>query len=174
MASQPSRRRGRDVSAAVAAQRQRRAQRIRDLQDDERFDRLRTRLARRVLVVVGYAAALISGAIAWVDPDGLAAAAAPVVFLVGVGVAFLLNRVLRHVAADDDDALDERLLALRDRAFYLSYPVLVLGALAMLMVLMLGLGDAVEHRHLQAVFYTYGTAAAITPLSLLAWGDHDL
>jgi uncharacterized membrane protein len=161
------------LSAAVEAERRRRAQQVRDLQDDERFDRWRTPAAHRGLVVVGYLLAVGSGGIAWVDPSGPAAVMAPLVFLAAVGIGFLLHRVERHVADADDDVLDERAIALRDRAFHRSYPVLIFGILFALLALIMGLGDDVEARHLQALFYAYGAGALITPLALLAWGPDE-
>lgn len=49
-----------------------------------------------------------SGAIAWVNLAGLVPVTAPVLFLVGLGIARLLNRMVRHVGDPYDDALDER------------------------------------------------------------------
>jgi uncharacterized membrane protein len=168
-------RRGRGPwSETVAAERDRRAQKVRGLQDDERFDRLRTPGARRGLVVAGYVAAVVAGGLAWADPQGPVAVAAPVVFLLAVGVAFLLNRVARHMTEADDELLDERAVALRDRAFHRSYPVLTFGALGGLLALMLGLGDDVAAHHLQALFYTYGAVAMLTPVTLLVWHPDEL
>lgn len=162
------------VSEAVEAQKQRRAQKIRDLQDDAQFDRLRTPTARRTLIVAGYLTMLGSSALAWVDPPGLASVTAPLLFLVGLGIALLLNRVVRHAGDPYDDALDERLIVLRDEAFHRSYPILVLAVLGGLLFLMVGLGDDVEHRHLEALFFGVGIAAVMTPLAVLNWsGEND-
>jgi hypothetical protein len=139
-------------AGARDAARRHRQQRARDLQhDDQRFDAFRTLRARRALVVLCYLALFAAAALSWTDLPGLAGVAAHVVFLFGIGVAFLLRRALRQTDDAPDEALDERLVAIRNAAHRSAYYAVVWATLAVLLGLLLAAGTefTVAGPHLQ-------------------------
>jgi uncharacterized membrane protein len=151
------------------------------LQHDERMDRLRTLAARRTLVVVGYLLAATAAGLAWWDPPGLAELAVYLTFLVGVGLWLLLQRVVRGVVDAPDEALDERLVAVRDAAYRTAHTA-VFGATGVaIFALMFAAGDGwfvsgfdVEQRHLEALFFAFALGAGMSTSAVLAWKEREV
>jgi hypothetical protein len=137
---------------------------------DALWNRLRSLGARRALVVTGYVLLVVTVAIAWIDPPGPVSVLAPIAFLAGIAVAFVLRRLVRYAVDPDDDRLDERLISIRGRVYHRAYFALTWAALAAILALMLGVDP--QDRHLQALFYGFGLTAILTPSAMLAW-DRD-
>ena len=163
-------------AGARDAARAQREQRARDLQHDERFDAFRTLRARRALVVLGYLALFAAAALSWADLPGLAGVAAHVVFLFGIGVAFVLRRALRQTDDAPDEALDERLVAIRNAAHRSAFYAVVWATLAVLLGLLLaaGTGFTVETAHLQALFYAFALGAMLAPMAVMGWQQREV
>lgn len=96
------------------------------------------------------------------------------VFLLGLCAAFLLRRTIRHTDAAPDAAPDERLVAVRNAAYRTGYPALVVGTMAAMLVLLIGVGEAVEGRHVSALFFTFALGAMLTPTAVLAWREPEI
>jgi hypothetical protein len=163
---------GRRTRAAWTRERERDERRARALRHDARFDRLRSLAARRALVVLGYLLLLTASAMAWADPEGFARGPAPGVFLLGIGVAFVLRRTVRNAVDAPDSALDERLIAVRDAAHRSAFMVVTWAMLGVLMALILA--QASGPHHFEALFYAFGLGAMLTPTAIMAWRERDV
>lgn len=159
----PSRRdRHRAQVAAVAAKEM----------SDTRFDRFRTRGARRRLVMLlGLATAVVASG--WlVGPVGA------FLFLAGLPLwavlFYLLRRSIRNVADLPDEHLDERQIAMRDRTYLHAYR----GMASLAPAVLFGLAIAADwttltYEHLSAVMWlTIGTGISL-PAAILAWTTSD-
>lgn len=151
-----------------------RDQKIRGLQRDKNLDRLRQPGTRRLLVVFGYLTLLAAAVLAWRDPQGNASVVAPLLFLVGLGVAFVLQRTIRKIDELHDDALDERLVAVRDAAFRRAYIAVVWGVVASMLIMMIGVGENLALAHVQALFYAFALGAILTPMAIIAWIEPEV
>lgn len=92
---------------------------MRDLADT-RWDRLRTPGGLRLLIFVAFSVMFAGPPVVWFveDPLGLVTLA----FVVSVFLTwFLLRRAVRLIPDAPDEALDERLMAIRDRAYLGAY-----------------------------------------------------
>lgn len=148
--------------------------RAQKLQHDQRFDALRSLPARRALVVAGYLLLVTATVLALWDPLGEGVLVATPVYLLGFGVNIVLRRVLRNVDAERDEALDERLVAVRNAAHRTAYTIVVVATAAAIVALMFTVGDNVEARHLETLFLGLLLGAGLTPVSLLAWQEREV
>lgn len=149
--------------------------RSRELQDDPAFDRFRSPLARRILVIVTVGLLGALSVLVWHD-EMLAAMLVGVAALAG-GVS--LRRVVRLTADAPDAALDERLIARRDAAYRLAYVVLATGTMLGLLALFIAsdaqsIAFAVEARHLHGLFWLFTGMAALLPSAVLAWTEPEI
>ena len=98
---------------------------------DTRWDWLRTPRGLTVVIALSVFILFIAPVIVWFVDDGIGFAL--VVMVAGVFVAwFLLRRAVRLVADAPDDALDERLIEIRNRTYLSAYRAFagVLGLIA--------------------------------------------
>jgi hypothetical protein len=163
-------------AATRAEARAREQRRWRRLQHDHRFDRFRSLRMRRALVVAGYGLALVAALLTWLDSAVLFGTLPYLILLAGLGVYAVLSRTVRGTTAAPDEALDERLLALRDAAARVAYQrwgVLAVGAVFLLM-LAVGRGFEVEAHHLEALFLGLALTGALTPSAVLAWREGEV
>jgi uncharacterized integral membrane protein len=148
--------------------------RVQALQDDPRFDRLRSVASRRLLV--GLVAALVAAVtlVAWQDEVFLLLP----LLLVTAAAGALLRRSVRLVADAPDEALDERLVAVRDRAYRTAYSIHVsVTMLALLLVFMAmdaaRVDFALEARHLHALFWLVTCGGILLPSAVVALRDRE-
>lgn len=150
------------------------AHRASRLQHDERFDALRTPRVRRGLVVASFLLWLSSTIVlaGW-DFENLFL----VLGVLTISGALLLNRTVRLVADAPDQALDERLVAVRNAAYRTSYRVLVvvtgLALFAVSLVETLGWFDLQGH-HLRALLWGFLGVAILLPSAVLAWREREV
>jgi hypothetical protein len=171
-AADAPRRGPRTLQEAKGEAARRRREKARNLQHDERFDRLRTLPARRTLVIVGYLLAAASGALE-LTLEGLAGVWAPVAFCAGIGVAFILHRTLRATVDAPDEALDERLIAARDAAYRTAYRIVAWGLIGLLLLPGF-VGFEVEQRHWDAFFWAFVLVVVLTPTAIRAWTEREV
>jgi multisubunit Na+/H+ antiporter MnhB subunit len=98
---------------------------------DTRWDWLRTPRGLTAVIAVSFFVLFVAPVIVWFVDDGIGFA--PLVMVAGVFVAwFLLRRAVRLVADAPDDALDERLIEIRNRTYLSAYRAIagVLGLIA--------------------------------------------
>lgn len=98
---------------------------------DTRWDGLRTPFGLGAVIAVAMVVLFVAPVLVWFveDPIGLV----PVAFVGSVYLTwFLLRRVARFVTVAPDEALDERLIAIRNRTYLLAYRALagVFGLIA--------------------------------------------
>lgn len=148
--------------------------RAQKLQHDQRFDALRSLSVRRALVVGGYLLLLTATVLALWDPLGEGVLVAAPVYLLGFGVNIVLRRVLRNIDAEHDEALDERLVAVRNAAHRTAYTIVVVATAVAIVALLFTVGDNVEARHLETLFLGLLLGAGLTPVSLLAWQEREV
>lgn len=149
------------------------------LRSDERFDVFRSLPARRGLVVATFLLWLSAVALTWWDVR------AGNVFLVAgilmLGCYLLLNRAVRLVADAPDQALDERLVAVRNAAYRTSYRTLIVVTGLTLAGLSLAVDERLawvafdlEGHHLRALLFGFLGAAILLPTAVLAWRERDV
>lgn len=156
------------------AQRRALRERAARLADDPRFDALRPLPRRRALVVAalgavaGLAVTLWFGGPAWVAvPLWLAAAAGLV----------LLRRVVREAADFPDEALDERLIGVRDSAYRTAFATVAALCIAVLVPLWIavdGFDYTVTAGNLHALVWGVILTTLTLPSAILAWTERDL
>jgi hypothetical protein len=158
----------RSTTQAAAAQ-------VRALQDDPTFDRLRTRGARRGLVVAAFVA--LAGVVA------AAAADAPVLLIIAavptLAAGWALRRVVRLTADAPDEALDERLVAVRDDAYRHAWTILVPLTMTVLLLLYVAadarrIGLTLQADHVHALFWWVTGAGALLPSAVVAWRAEEV
>lgn len=143
--------------------------------DDDRWDRLRSRRARRGLVVayaaaaVGAVAALATG----LDLVGL------LLVVAAVGVMVLLRRATRGIADLPDEVLDERGRQVRDATYRTAYVILVGSLSVVLLAAYIAVdGPRIAYQpmadHLHAVFWGVMLAGAGLPAGLVAWQQPEI
>ena len=153
--------------------------------DDEKWNGLRTKAAKRFLVVA-FNVVILGGTIAlFLVPDGPWAAYTLIhVLLLGV-FWFLLRRSVRLVADAPDGALDERLRTNRDRSYVGAYQVLAflltLLLTAVMVIVVLADSSAVTSSfhyefsvtwpQVQALFWLLLGYSAVLPSMVLAWSE---
>jgi hypothetical protein len=97
---------------------------------DTRWDWLRTPRGLGAVIALAFAVIFVAPVIVWFVDDGIGII--PLVMVAGIfAVWFLLRRAVRLVADAPDEALDERLVAIRNRIYLSAYRALatVLGFL---------------------------------------------
>jgi uncharacterized Tic20 family protein len=95
---------------------------------DTKWDWLRSRRGLGAVIALSFFVIFVAPVIVWFVDDGIGVI--PLVMVAGVFVVwFLLRRSVRLVADAPDDALDERLMAIRNRIYLSAYRALatVLG-----------------------------------------------
>jgi hypothetical protein len=132
-------------------------------------------------VVAGYLSAVTAAGLAWWDPAGLAEVARNLIFLVGLGVWFLLHRLVRSVFDAPDAALDERLVGVRDAAYRTAYKAVFGPTVLAILALAIAAGDGwfvsgfdVEQRHLEALFFAFALGAGMSTSAVLAWKEREV
>lgn len=98
---------------------------------DPKWDWLRTPRGLTAVIALSLFILFIAPVIVWFVEDGIGFA--PLVMVAGVFVTwFLLRRAVRLVADAPDDALDERLIGIRNRTYLSAYRAIagVLGVIA--------------------------------------------
>jgi hypothetical protein len=99
---------------------------------DTKWDLLRSRRGLGAVIALALFVIFVAPVIVWFVDDGIGVI--PLVMAAGVFVVwFLLRRAVRLVADAPDDALDERLVAIRNRIYLSAYRALatVLGFIGM-------------------------------------------
>ena len=146
--------------------------RVRALQDDPAFDRLRSVRARRGLTLVAFGLLAVAVGAVWVDSlmVGLLVGA----LTVAAGTA--LRRTVRLTADAPDEALGERQIARRDAAYRFAYILLATGIMLTLLVLYIAadaprIGFDLEPRHLHALFWSVTGLGMLLPSAVLAWRE---
>lgn len=138
---------------------------------DTRWDRLRTPVARRALVVLWVAATLAIG-IAW--PIGVVGSWALVGLPVWIVVFYALRRSVRALADIPDEFLDERQVAVRDRVYLHAYRLFA----AAVLILLFALSIIVDRHTLTyedmsgAMWAALGLSLGL-PSAVLAWTTTD-
>ena len=97
---------------------------------DTKWDWLRTPRGLDTVITIAFFTLFVAPVIVWFVDDGIGII--PLVMVVGIFAAwFLLRRAVRLVADAPDEALDERLVAIRNRIYLSAYRALatVLGFL---------------------------------------------
>lgn len=90
---------------------------------DTRWDWVRTPAGLRAVIALGFFVLFPGPVIVWFVEDGIGVT--PLFLVAGIfGVWFLLRRAVRLVADAPDDALDERLLAIRNRIYLSAFRAL--------------------------------------------------
>jgi len=90
---------------------------------DTKWNWLRTPRGLTVVIAVTFLVVFVAPVIVWFVDDGVGIL--PLVMVAGVfGVWFLLRRAVRLVADAPDDALDERLIAIRNRVYLSAFRAL--------------------------------------------------
>ena len=153
--------------------------------DDEKWNGLRTKAAKRFLVVA-FNVVILGGTIAlFLVPDGPWAIYTLIhVLLLGV-FWFLLRRSVRLVADAPDGALDERLRSNRDRSYVGAYQILAflltLLLTAVMVIVVVADSSAVTSSfhyefsvtwpQVQAMFWLLLGYSAVLPSMVLAWSE---
>lgn len=148
---------------------------------DERFDALRGRPVRRGLVVVSFL--LLLGAVALVWRDGAAEVEAGlqilylVVALLAVSGFTLVNIAVR--AHWPEQALDERLVAVRNAAHHTAFRIVgVITGLALFAVSLAWEVEQIpftfEPHHLRALMLAFVGLAVMLPGAVLAWREREV
>lgn len=144
------------------------------LQHDHRYDALRPLPRRRALVVVALGAiAALSGTL-WLAGSAWLAA---LLWLVAVAGLVLLRRVVRETADLPDDALDERLVAVRDSAYRTAFATVAALCVAVLVPLWIavdGFDYTVTAGNLHALLWAVILTTLTLPSAILAWTERDL
>lgn len=99
---------------------------------DTKWNWLRSRRGLGVVIALAFFVIFVAPVIVWFVDDGFGLI--PLVMVAGIfGVWFLLRRTVRLVADAPDEALDERLVAIRNRIYLSAYRALatVLGFIGM-------------------------------------------
>lgn len=142
---------------------------------DTRFDALRPRARRRVLVMAAI------GAIALVAAACLTDRAILVVLTLvpAWGAWWLLQRVVRGMADLPEAYVDERMRAVRDRAYRLAYVTLAGLVLPILVGLYIAADARLvqwrpEPRHLHTLFWVVQLTAMMLPSMFLAWNEPEV
>lgn len=149
--------------------------RARSFQDDTRFDRFRGLRIRRASVVVTFVLLAAAVAAFWADLEIVAPGLAALALISGL----LLRRVVRLTADAPDEALDERLIAVRNASYLQAYRVV--SSLTVLALLVLSIAvDAsrIDYEttgaHLTALFWGFLGVSLITPTAVVAWTQPEI
>lgn len=103
---------------------------------DTRWDWLRTPRGLTAVIAVSFFVLFVAPVIVWFVDDGIGII--PLVMIAGVfAVWFLLRRAVRLVADAPDDALDERLVAIRNRIYLSAFRALATVLSFMVMALLI-------------------------------------
>jgi hypothetical protein len=146
------------------------------VQHDHKFQWLRTRSARRILVILS--ALLCVGII---PGFALGGALIGVLVALAAGVSWWALRIsVRTIADLPDRFLDERQRAIRDRAYLNAYRIFAsifggLGTLGLVIFVLVSENDAVTltttwNQAIGGVMFVLVVASAL-PSMVLAWGD---
>ena len=103
---------------------------------DTRWDWLRGPIGVRTVIALSILVLFVAPVVVWFVEDR--SGAVPLAFVASVFLTwFLLRRAVRLVMDAPDRALDERLIAVRNQAYFLAYRALagVMGTLASLLLL---------------------------------------
>lgn len=153
--------------------------------DDEKWNGLRTKAAKRFLVVA-FNLVILGGTIALVLVEDSPWAIYTLIHVLLLGVFwFLLRRSVRLVADAPDGALDERLRSNRDRSYVGAYQILaflltlLLTALMVTVVIADSLATTSTFRYefsvtwpqVQALFWLLLGYSAVLPSMVLAWSE---
>jgi len=139
---------------------------------DRWFDRLRSPLARRALVVVAAVLIVASVALQWTGRDGVSTAG--VLALLVVMLLGLTTRVMAEAPARE---LDERMVAARNAAFRTAYHLVAVGIVVLLVAFLATSGGeeiAVERGQVIAAVWLVAVTALFLPSAILAWNEEIL
>lgn len=136
---------------------------------DRWFDRLRSPLVRKALVVLAGALIVASVALQWSGRDGVSTAGIPALLIVVV-----LNLTTRVMADAPSRELDERMVATRNAAFRVAYHLFAVAIVALLVLLLAANGDdtiSIERTEVLAGSWAIAVAALFLPSAVLAWTE---
>lgn len=136
---------------------------------DTRFDVIRTRRARRLLVIA-YTAVTVGSAVGWLVAGAFGLLALPLWAV----LFYLLRRSIRNVADLPDEHLDERQIAARDRTYVHAYRGFATLALCMLFGLAIAADrTTLTYDHLSgAMWLSIGVSIGL-PAAIMAWTTDD-
>lgn len=147
----------------------------------QRFDMLRRRPVRRVLVVASFLLLAAAVALVWRDASAEVEVGSHALYL-AAGLLFVAGMTLLNVtmrAHWPDRALDERLVAVRNAAYRSSYRIVaVVTGLALLAISVAWetpwVAFAFQPHHLPALLLAFAGIAGMMPTAVLAWRERDV
>lgn len=165
----------------IQQQRSRREARYASKLHDERFGALRSQPARRGLVVTSFLLLFNAIALIWRDSTAKVEAGFHVVYLV-VTLLTVSGFALVNVAVRahwPEQALDERLIAVRNAAHRTAFRILgIITGLALFVVSIVWEAEQIpfvlEPQHLRALLLAFVGLALIMPGAVLAWREREI
>lgn len=138
---------------------------------DTRWDRLRTRRARRSLVIAWLAVTLTIAALWVIDLVGYLGL---LVLPVWIIVFYALRRSVRALADTPDEYLDERQIAVRDRVYLHAYRIFATGVLVVLFALAVVVDrHTLTYEDMSGVMWLGIGISMGLPSAVLAWNTSD-
>lgn len=144
---------------------------------DRRYDWVRSKMRRRLLVALWLVVTMAFGAVTVAtggNPFAVLAMLVPT-----AGVAYVLRRAVRGMADLPEELIDERMVAVRNRAYWLAYTVL--GAVVTLGLVAAWIAsDAtrIEWRpgpaEFQAAMWTMLSLTVGLPSAVIAWSEPEV